>query len=99
VKFNCTYDTININWDPPLERNGIITNYTIDLYYHENLCSRDGGLMHNISVVSMEPLTYYAINGLSAYWDYNFTITATNYIGSGNATDNFVFKTKLSGKC
>ena len=55
--------------------------------------------MYNTSVVSMEPLTYYEINGLSAYWDYNFTITATNDIGSGNATDNFVFKTKPSGKC
>jgi len=101
VTYTSTSGEIDITWDPPLERNGLVTSYTIDLFYSEKVCRKAGEARHETKN-TVVPLTQLTLNhrfNLLDYWDYNITITATNVIGSGNATDIIAFKTKPGGRC
>jgi len=94
VYYTTMNESVDIHWEDPVERNGVITNYIIWLTYQEQICRGKGDVVHETYVI--QPFNNYTLNNLSSYWDYNFNITATNKIGSGIPTETYAFRTNAS---
>jgi len=95
VYYTTTHESVDIHWEDPVERNGVITGYTIQLTYQEQICREKGDAVNEAYHV-LKPFNRFTLNNLSSYWDYNFTVTATNIIGSGNSTETYAFRTNAS---
>ena len=96
VTYTTTHEAVDIHWEDPVERNGVITGYTIHLAYQKQICRGKGDIVNETYDVILKPLNRSTLNELSSYWDYNFTITATNNVGSGSSTKTFTLRTKAS---
>jgi len=96
VTYTTTHESVDIHWEDPLERNGIITGYTIQLTYQKQICREKGDVVNETYDVLIMPFNRYTLNNLSSYWNYNFTITATNNVGPGSSTETFTLRTNAS---
>ncbi|WAR08993.1 PTPRD-like protein, partial [Mya arenaria] len=89
-----THDSLTLQWSPPIERNGIVLNYTIKAAYYEQVCGGFGPLQRHSYGVELDPVTKFTQNGLHAYWQYNLTVEATNAIATGKPSDLISVRTK-----
>ncbi|WAR09060.1 SDK1-like protein, partial [Mya arenaria] len=89
-----TNDSLTLQWSPPIERNGIVLNYTIKVAYYEQVCGGFGPLQRHSYGVELDPVTKFTQNGLHAYWQYNLTVEATNAIATGKPSDLISVRTK-----
>ena len=67
--------SVTVSWTPPVEKNGILTNYTITW--------QAGAYMSSNSVVVDSNSSSYVVAGLQTCVLYNFSVAASTSIGGG----------------
>ncbi|XP_052244297.1 receptor-type tyrosine-protein phosphatase F-like [Dreissena polymorpha] len=91
-----TSNSIKMHWSAPLERNGIVLNYTVKYRFDERECRKKGAIKE-VSKTSETSLTQMELTeSIYSYWDYNISVKATNKIDSGNYSDVYSVKTNES---
>lgn len=87
--------SINVTWRPvpPINRNGIITGYTIYITTDVSFVSNT-----SVDIPSVNTLEYIAV-GLEAYVNYTFSILARTAIGDGPPSGPQTSLTNEASKC
>ena len=67
--------SVIVSWTPPVEKNGILTNYTITW--------QAGADMYNNTVVVDSNSSSYTVEGLQTCLMYNFSVAASISLGGG----------------
>ena len=73
--------SLNVSWQPvpAIDRNGIITQYTVDFDPVQTF----GGQLMNESMVVDASESYVILEGLQEYVEYNVTVRASTVAGDG----------------
>ncbi|XP_060599171.1 tyrosine-protein phosphatase 10D-like [Ruditapes philippinarum] len=95
---NVTSKTINFMWQPPIERNGEVRNYTVQYTYARYNCSKKGEDVMKTKYITEEPLNEIQLDGGDIYpfWTYKVSVKATNNAGTGNSSAEEIVTTLKS---
>ena len=88
--------SLNVSWQPvpAIDRNGIITQYTVDFDPVQTF----GGQLMNASMVVDASESYVILEGLQEYVEYNVTVRASTVAGDGEYSPTVQQRTLEDGE-
>lgn len=102
-----SHDEIELEWGPPVEVNGKVTEYVIKYsFFEHNSCDDDETpriTKKNKTLSTQQPFNYRHVlksvnDNIYAYWNYTFTIVAVNKISKGEPSNEVQVRTNATCK-